>query len=95
MYQESRLTQSLGAQIRHFCDNPAQHRFQEEIKWRPVTQAASQQQQKSITTLPRVQDSFKESTRWCSIHPGQVTLMSPPTQEMRETHYKCTKKTGS
>ena len=24
----------------------------------------------------------KESTRWCSIHPGQVlTLMSPPTQE--------------
>ena len=58
MYQESRLSQSLGAQIRHFCDNPAQRRFRQEIKWGPVTQAASQQQQKSVTALLRVQDSL-------------------------------------
>ena len=94
MYQERRLTQSQGVQIRRFCNNPAQHRFQQETKWRPVTQASQQQQQKSVTTLLRVQDSLKESIRWCSnsSRTGNSNVASHPGQ--RETNYKCTKKTG-
>jgi hypothetical protein len=98
MYQESRLTQGLGAQIRHFCDNPAQRKFQEEIKWRPVTQAASQQQQqqqqKSITTLPRVQDFIQRvyTLLFNSSRTGDFNVASNPGEEA--TNYKCTKKTG-